>query len=393
MKMNTKINIGLIGFGSVGSGFYHCLQEISSTTFQIKKIAVKNRNKKRKIPRHFFTYNTDEVIQDPNIQLIIEVIDDAEAAYQLVKKALNNRKSVVTANKKMLAARLPELIELSKKQQVSLFYEGAVAGSIPIIQTLENFYTLDKIQSISAIVNGTCNFILTKLHEGGTSFEQILAEAQKEGFAESNPTLDIDGWDATYKLQILIYHAFGVWVKTEQINRFGIRNIRKNDIVFAQEQNKVIKPTIHAEIIEGNTTAYSIPKLVSKDDFLHDVAFEFNGAEIHASFANKQLYVGRGAGSIPTASAVLADAKDALSRRCYKLNKTSNSLLPAFTNHKTLKIYASSSCPEKLRSIPWLLIEEEKHGNFGKFIVGEVNLENLLESNINQQEVFVMVVA
>ncbi len=390
--MNKKTKIGLIGFGSVGSGFYHCLKKNSSNPFQIEKIAVKNHHKKRSIEDRFFTYDAIEVIRNPNIQLIIEVIDDAEAAYQLVKESLANGKPVVTANKKMLASHLPELIELSRKHQVRLFYEGAVAGSIPIIQTLENFYALDEIQSISAIVNGTCNFILTKLHQDNASFNQVLAEAQKAGFAESDPTLDIDGWDATYKLQILVYHAFGIWVETKQINRFGIRNIKKADLDFAQQQNRVIKPTIHAELVEGHIIAYAIPKLVSKDEFLHDVAFEFNGAEIHASFANKQLFVGKGAGSIPTASAVLADAKDALNGRDYKFTKAFSTSRPKFTNNKTLKIYASSKHPEKLTVIPWLSIKEEKEGYFGKFQVGEVNLESLLKTNSNKQEIFVMVV-
>lgn len=376
--MSTRINIGLIGFGSVGSGVYHCLQQTQKEKFHIKKIVVKNPSKVRTIDQSHFSFDIEDALLDKDISLIIEVIDDAEVAYQLVKKALHLGKNVITANKKMLAQHLPELVELAKEKQAIFLYEAAVGGSIPIIRTLDSFYALDQVRSVRAIANGTCNYILTRLDQEKASFEEILEQAQRHGFAESDPTLDIDAWDATYKLQILIYHAFGKWVPTSRIVRFGIRHIKASDIAFAKAQGKSIKLIVQAKEVEGELYAFALPQLVDKADFLHEVSFEYNGVEIEASYAEKQLFKGKGAGSIPTASAVLSDVNAFALNQAYNYPKTPLENEITFTNNKEIRIYASSVNPEKLASLPWKKVEKIQTIAIDTYRVGTIALDDLL---------------
>ena len=187
---NKKLKIGLIGFGVVGEGIYQVLKNTPSLDAEIVKIGIKNSSKERNAPSELFTNDVQSIINNPNINVIVELIDDDIAAYQIVKQSLLNKKAVVSANKKMIAAHQKELIELQKENNVPLLYEAAVGGSLPIIRNLEEYYDNDLLQSFEGIINGSTNYILGKLQENNLSFSDALSLAQKLGFAESNPHID-----------------------------------------------------------------------------------------------------------------------------------------------------------------------------------------------------------
>jgi homoserine dehydrogenase len=211
--MKKKLTLGLFGFGCVGQGLYHVLEETHGLKAGIKKICVKDRNKQRILSRDVFTFEPDEILTDPEIDVVVELIDDAEAAFKILKHALQNGKHVVTANKKMLAENLEEIFHLQQQYDRSVLYEGAVCGAIPILRNLEEYYDNDLLTGIEGIFNGSTNYILTKVFEEKKSYLEGLKQAQDLGFAESNPALDVQGFDPKFKLTIAIAHAFGVFVK------------------------------------------------------------------------------------------------------------------------------------------------------------------------------------
>src|SRR5690349_19825361 len=203
MATHKQLAIGLFGFGTVGEGIYQVLRQMPSLNAQIKKICIKHPEKERNADPALFTTHYEEILNDPDINLVVELIDDAEEAYKIVTTAFRKNKSVVSANKKLIAEHLAELIYLQRQHEVSFLYEAAVCGSIPIIRNLEEYYDNDLLQSVSGIVNGSTNFILTKISEGLT-YPDALQKAQQLGFAESNPKLDVEGYDAANKLAILL---------------------------------------------------------------------------------------------------------------------------------------------------------------------------------------------
>src|SRR5687767_6085216 len=239
--MKKKLTIGLFGFGCVGSGLYEVLNRSKLLNATIKTIVVKNREKSRALPADHFQYDKELILNDPEINLVVELIDDAEAAYEIVTRAIRSGKHVVSANKKMIAHHLDELIALKNQYGVSFLYEASVCGSIPVIRNLEEYYNNDTLKSVQGICNGTTNYILTRLDKEGKSFNEILKDAQHLGFAETDPTLDIDGFDSKFKLQILIAHAFGLITLPDHILNIGIRNIKEQDIRFAKEKGLKLK--------------------------------------------------------------------------------------------------------------------------------------------------------
>lgn len=220
--MPQQITIGLFGFGSVGSGIYHVLKRKSISRIHLKTIVVKTPSKPRSIDSSLLSYKAEDILKDDSINVVLELIDDAEAAYHIVKEALKRKKHVVTANKKMLANHFKELVNLAKKQGVSLLYEASVCVSIAVLRTLETSFAYDNLNSLKAISNGTSNYVLTCLFQESQPFKDMITDAQKHGFAESDPTLDIDGWDSKFKLIISNYHAFGVLNTPEEILNLGI---------------------------------------------------------------------------------------------------------------------------------------------------------------------------
>jgi len=234
--MKKTLKIGLFGFGCVGKGLYDILQNNTENTgfeAQILKICVKDKSKKRKIDSSFFTFDKNEILDNSEINLVIELISDADEAYQIVKKALLSGKNVVTANKKMLALHLEELVKIQKETGTSLLYEAATCGSIPIVRTLAEYYDNELLYSVSGIFNGSSNYILSKIANENLTYNVALKQAQELGFAEADPALDVAGFDANYKLCLLAAQAYGIFVNPDEVLRIGINNLKKEDIDFA----------------------------------------------------------------------------------------------------------------------------------------------------------------
>lgn len=305
--MKQKLKLGLFGFGCVGQGLYRVLRETQGLETEIRKICIKHPDKPRSLPAHFFTTSADDLLLDPEIDVIVELIDDAEKAWAITQRALENGKHVVTANKRMVASRLDELRALQERYDRSVLYEGAVCGSIPIIRNLEEYYDNDPINRIEGIVNGSTNYILTKVCEEGKNYREALLEAQANGFAESDPSLDVEGFDPSFKLSILLTHAFGLRVRPEDIIRVGIDRITAADLSYARENRLKIKLVAGAYRSEEGVTAWVAPKYVREDQALYTIRNEFNAVSVEGLFAEEQLFVGKGAGGNPTGSAVLSD--------------------------------------------------------------------------------------
>lgn len=305
--MRKKLTLGLFGFGCVGQGLYHVLEETHGLKATIKKIVVKNKDKQRPLTKDLFTFNKEEILNDPEIDVIVELIDDAQAAFEILKAALKNGKHVVTANKKMIAEHLEEIFYLQQQYDRSVLYEGAVCGSIPILRNLEEYYDNDLLNGIEGIFNGSTNYILTKVFEEKKSYGDALKQAQELGFAESDPRLDVQAFDPKFKLTIAIAHAFGVFIKPENIINIGIDKISDLDLKFAREKGYSIKLIARAIRSEGKIYALVAPQFIEAENPLSNIRLEYNAVQLQGAFADKQLFVGKGAGSYPTGSAVLSD--------------------------------------------------------------------------------------
>ena len=240
--MSQKIHIGQFGFGTVGQGFYKILNQSNQQQFSVKKIAIKNVEKERLLDVALFTTEKNDILKDPSISLVLELIDDSEAAFEIVSQALRNGKDVISANKKMIAEHFSELQQLQKETGQRLLYEAAVAGSIPVLQTINNFHSTSGIQSITAILNGSSNFILSQIVAQKWTYQKALSVAQQNGFAESDPSLDVGGYDARYKLSLLNNFAFGQHIKPDEIPLTGIDNLQPIDFDFAESKRGIIKP-------------------------------------------------------------------------------------------------------------------------------------------------------
>lgn len=303
-----NLNIGLFGFGCVGFGLYEVLQKTPGLKANIQNICVKDQTKTRAIAAENFTFNAEDIFNDPEINVIVELIDDADAAYQIVTRALKSGKAVVSANKKMIAEHFEELLELQRKHNVPLLYEAACCASIPIIRNLEEYYDNDLLESIEGIVNGSTNYILTQTFSENLSYENALKQAQDKGFAETDPILDTGGFDAKYKLLLLLAHSFGHIAKPEDLLNIGINKIGGLELKYAKEKGYKIKLVAQAfKNEDGSISAFVIPKFINPTDRLFNVDDVFNGVITKTSFADEQFFVGKGAGAHPTASAVLSD--------------------------------------------------------------------------------------
>lgn len=375
MKKNLKI--GVFGFGCVGQGLYHVLQETQGIKAEIKKFCVKNKNKERILDDSFFTFDKDEILNDPDIDVVVELIDDANVAFEIVKTALQNGKAVVTANKKMLAEHLEEIYDLQQKYNKPVLYEGSVCGAIPIIRNLEEYYDNDTLSSIEGIFNGSTNYILTKVFEERKSYEDSLRKAQELGFAESDPSLDVKGFDAKYKLVIAIAHTFGVFVKPEDIINLGIDKISDADLKYARENNLGIKLVVRAFKLNGHVYGLVAPQFIESNNMLASVRNEYNAVIVQGAFSERQLFVGKGAGSYPTGSAVLSDISALTYDYRYEYKKRTQGTKLVFSNKATVEVLVSFSQKAQINISDF---EEFKGGYQGKesqYMHGLVALEKL----------------
>jgi len=305
---NIKLNIGLFGFGCVGQGLYEVLEQTPGLNAGIKSIVVKQKSKKRSLGSERFRYDKSDILEDEEINLVVELIDDPDAAFEIVKEALSKGKAVVSANKKMIAEHFGELLELQNRFKTPFLYEAAVCASIPIIRNLEEYYDNDLMRSIEGIVNGSTNYILGKTASENLSYQAALKQAQELGYAESNPILDTGGFDAKFKLILLIAHAFGIVLVPDQVFHQGIDKIGELELNYAREKGLKLKLKARAYKNEnGKLCAFVLPEFVSETDKFYQVNEVYNAIQIEGCFADKQFFVGRGAGAYPTASAVLSD--------------------------------------------------------------------------------------
>ncbi|HRI79263.1 MAG TPA: homoserine dehydrogenase [Cyclobacteriaceae bacterium] len=378
--MRKHLKLGLFGFGCVGQGLYHVLHETKGLKAEIKRICVKTKNKPRPLGEDIFTFDKNEILQDPEIDVIIELIDDAAAAFEIVKASLQNGKAVVTANKKMLAENLEEIYALQQKYGKPVLYEGSVCGSIPIIRNLEEYYDNDLIKSVEGIFNGSTNYILTKVFDERKSYDEALRQAQALGFAESDPSLDVKAFDPKFKLVILIAHTFGVFVKPENVINFGIDRISDADLKYAKEHGLSIK--LVARAFKSGERIYGLvaPQFIEAHHPLHAVRNEFNAVSVEGAFAEKQLFVGKGAGSYPTGSAVLSDVSALTYDYQYEYKKLHQENRSTFSNDASVEVVVSF--PGSTKAVSIADFEKFKggfNGNGLQNLQGVVKLEKIRE--------------
>ena len=281
------------------------------------------------------------MLNDEEINLIVELIDDSEEAYKIVTRSFEKGKPVVSANKKLIAENLSELISLQEKHNVSFLYEAAVAGSIPIIRNLEEYFDNDLLQGVFGIINGSTNYILTRLGEGLT-YSEALLEAQQKGFAESNPALDVEGWDPTNKLTILLAHAYGIISTPTDHLRQGITRLHAKDASYANEKGLKIKLVAQAQkLSNGKVAAFVLPRFVKVESQLFNVSNEYNGLVVESKLADKQFFYGKGAGRYPTSSAVISDISAFSHHYQYEYKKLRRKERPSLTNNFYLDVFVS----------------------------------------------------
>lgn len=388
---NKQINIGLFGFGTVGKGLYDVLKKIQPENVSIVKVCVRNVAKhSAEAPELEFTSNADDIFSDTRINFIVELINDAEAAYGIVKRALQAKIPVVSGNKKMLARHIQEMIQLQRDNDTALLYDASACGSIPVIRNLEEYYDNDLLISVKGILNGSSNFILSKIFNEGMNYAEALKLAQDLGFAESDPTLDIGGWDSLFKLIIITIHAFGVYVEPEQIFTFGIGNMNEHDIQFAHEKRRRVKLVGWAEKVDEDKLVLSVmPHLLSKQKYIYSVEDEFNGVVIKGLFYYKQFMFGQGAGGFPTGSAVLSDITAQLYDYRYQYKKLQSQHQLHFTNDYKVRIYYRYDSPATLNLLEFSTIHESYYSDTYKYVVGDIELsqlqaqaQSLRESNV-----------
>ncbi|MBI4971851.1 MAG: homoserine dehydrogenase [Candidatus Omnitrophica bacterium] len=338
-----SIHVGLLGLGQIGSGLYKLISRKSSfcerrygVRFEISKILVKNLKKKRfpGLNSRLITSDANQILDDPSIDVIVELIGGILPAKKLIIEALRKGKDVITANKALLAEEGEEIFTLARKLDRQVFFEASVGGGIPVIKTLREGLSANRIDSILGIVNGTCNYILTQMSHGGMDFDAALRQAQEKGFAEADPSFDIDGIDSAHKMAVLARLAFEQPIPFREVYCEGIRHIAEQDITFAKDFGYCIKLLAIAKREKDGIEARIQPTLVPKDHILAKVDGSFNAILFDGDEVGEILLYGKGAGPEPTASAVMSDLID--------WSKGIESKLPA-DGEKPLKIKSIST--------------------------------------------------
>lgn len=378
--MNNKFNIGLIGLGTVGSGVVKTLRNFDF--INIKQIAVKNLGKKRNIENLDESLLTEDaflVVNNPEIDIVVEVIGGVNPAFDLVKAAILNKKHIVTANKELLAKHGEELFKLASKNNVVIMYEAAVGGGIPIIMPVKMALAANKINKIAAILNGTTNYILTKMEQDGADYEEVLSEAQRLGYAETDPTGDVEGYDAAYKIATLATIAFNKRVNINNIYREGITNISAKDIAYAKQLGYKIKLIAQAKADGDKADVRVHPMLVKADHTLAFINNVTNAVMLEGEPVGQIILSGPGAGEFPTASSVVGD----ILAICSELDN-SEVLLPMMRCHH--KINAEPIAIDDTQNKYYMLLSvSDKPGVIG--IIGTVcgkhniNLASLLQKD------------
>ena len=313
--------IAVLGYGTVGSGVVEVLDTNKESIKKRagKEIEVKSVLDLRDFPgdpiQEKIVHNIDDIINDPEIEVVVEVMGGVEPAYTFVKRALEAGKSVCTSNKALVAEHGPELLEMAKQRSLNFMFEASVGGGIPIIRPLNQSLTADEITKITGILNGTTNYILTKMDREGSSYEDTLKEAQELGYAERNPEADVEGYDACRKIAILTSLAYGSTVKFEEIRTEGISRITAADFKYAEKLGFVVKLLATSCKKDDKVYAITAPFMINSSHPLYNVNDVLNGIYIHGNVIGNVMFFGAGAGKLPTASAVVADIVDCVKHK------------------------------------------------------------------------------
>lgn len=385
----------MFGFGVVGQGLYDIIKT-KNLNLEIKKFVIKNADKKRSLPADLFSTDPETILADPVINTVVELIDDADAAYKLTVRALKSGKNVVSANKKMIASHLEELVDIQQEYGTSLLYEGAVCGSIPIIRNLEEYYDNELLHSVSGIFNGSSNYILSKVFNENQQYADALKKAQELGFAETDPTLDVGGYDPKFKVCIVASHAYGIYVRPDDVFNIGIDKLGQQDIRFAKEKNFKIKliPTAR-EIDADKVVLYVLPRLVSKESMLYNVENENNGVLVKAAFADEQFFYGKGAGGHPTGSAVLSDIAALRYGYRYEYKKHLESSTLNYSQDYLIKVYLRYTDDTLIEKLNFSEITERYYAPDFKYVIGHINLQQIAahKADLDQEGNFIAEIA
>lgn len=377
----SNIHIGLFGFGVVGQGVFEVIRKSKNAHAEIARICVRDPKKPRKIAVDpaLFTDRAEEILDNPHIDLVVEVINDAEEAYRIVRQALLKGIPVVSGNKAMLAKHLPELIEIQKKNRVALLYDASSCGSIPVIRNLEEYYDNDLLLEVKGILNGSSNYILSRVFDHRESYADALRQAQELGFAESDPSFDIEGYDSLFKLVIITVHALGAYVAPERIFTYGIASIHESDIRYAREKGVKIKLVAQVvKVSDEHFTMFVMPEFVEPSRYIYSVDDEYNGVVIRGECYDRQFMFGKGAGSLPTASSILSDVMARLHDYRYEYKKREYLQKPTYTTDLSLKIYVRYSQTNILHVLHFEEILEQYISTESNYVIGMVRLSELL---------------
>lgn len=390
----NKIRIGLFGFGVVGQGIYQVIDKAPNAHAEIKRICVRDKNKPRALdaPQYLFTEQPDDILNDSEIDLIVEVIDNADASYAIVSKALQRGIPVVSGNKAMIARHLPELIALQRRYDTALLYDASSCSSIPVIRNLEEYYDNDLLLEVKGILNGSSNYILSRVFDHGEDYDSALAKAQALGFAESDPTFDIEGFDSLFKLVIITVHALGVYVNPDDIFTYGISSIHESDIRYAREKRVKIKLVAQvAKIGNDRFTMFVMPEFVRPGKYIYSVDDEYNGVVIRGECYDRQFMFGKGAGALPTASSILSDIMARRHDYRYEYKKMHYLDRPAYSTDINLRVYVRYSSTPVTELLPFSKIHEQYLSEDSCYVIGDIRLADLIANRevLSAKDVFV----
>lgn len=353
------VKIGLLGLGTVGSGVLQMIQNnedkvlnVTGRKLTVKTVVVRHPEKHQDVPGDIkLTTDFNDVLNDDEIQIVVELIGGIHPAEEYIEELLKHNKNVVTANKDLIATKGPHLVALAHDNHCDLMYEASVAGGIPILRTITNSFSADKITEVKGIVNGTTNYILTQMNLHGWTYEQALKEAQKLGFAEADPTNDVTGKDAAYKMVILSQFAFGTQLSTDDFHVKGIDKLNGFDVQQAAKLGYVIKLVGIAKVINEGVFVEVSPVLVPADHPLATINNEYNAVMVTGQAVGDTLFYGRGAGGLPTANSVLSDITSVTKNLVLKTNGNSfnnyqRRYIPAQNDDVVYPYYLSITMPD-----------------------------------------------
>ena len=377
----SNIKIGLFGFGVVGQGVYEVIRKARNAHAEIVKICVHDLSKPRRVAVDpaLLTDRPEDILQNEEIDLVVEVINNADDAYHIVKTALEKGVPVVSGSKAMLAKHLPELIEIQKRKQVALLYDASSCGSIPVIRNLEEYYDNDLLLEVKGILNGSSNYILSRVFDHKEPYEAALRKAQELGFAESDPSFDIEGYDSLFKLVIITVHALGTYVAPKRIFTYGISTIHDSDIQYAREKGVKIKLVAQVvKVSDEHFTMFVMPEFVGPNKYIYSVDDEYNGVVIRGECYDRQFMFGKGAGSLPTASSILSDVMARQHNYSYEYKKQRFEQKPDYTTDILLKIYVRYSQTNIQHVLHFEQIHEQYISSESNYVIGDIRLSELI---------------